>query len=441
LSHAGARAVANSDGELSIDSSLVLLCLVELGNGGIVDALQAAGYQTANMAERLAAIIQAPPIDDSLLANLKNRRGVVPDPSLRALLEQTRREGRSREAPVATTRDFLRSILATDGKARDALAAIGVNLDLLRELLDEQHFPDQEELATEDEVEEPLAQPGWTDPLSGLDPLTRQELLQGTPSPPSGAPLPVTDPSTLRPTAGTETNSPISSSAPQAPTRAGRPMRRMTLYNSENPSPEMIDAVTDLLESGRMVVFPSDCGLHALVRLDLEEPAAQLLRYRRALNLPASEVLLHNMRVAGDFPSEGSLQTHRAILGDLGDYRVAVRLPWQRRHGAIESLDETPGSGWHLGWRIPAHTALLAVLANLNRPVLALRADESDPALDRLQNHDSQPVAMAVTPARPVMPISPAVIDLRSERPRIDHPGSPAVDAEEIRRFLQWNPA
>jgi tRNA A37 threonylcarbamoyladenosine synthetase subunit TsaC/SUA5/YrdC len=433
LARAGARVLSSEDNSAAIHPAHVLLSLLERAEGGLAAAVMAAGKSPRDLVHALAQALGLEPWTEDQIPP-RFRSGRVPDENLRQLLEQTRREGRSRGAPVATTRDFLRSILAQDHPVRDALATVGLNLQVLRDLLDEHHYPDQEELEIEEETQEPVAQPGWPDPLAGLDPQTREELLQAmkheqeglTPPPqklPAIPPRPTGNPESYR-------------RDPRAPARDNRHPRRLILTNPEIPTVDLVDATADQLAAGRIVVFPSDCGIHALVRLGDEQAAAQLLKFRRGLDFATSEILIHNLRAAGAFPDSHNITQHQGLLDNLGDYRVAVRLLWNTRHSAIDILDETPKTGWHLGWRIPAHTALLAVLATLNQPVLALRARSIDPAMEALLAHDSQPVSLAVHPRTIPLPITPAVLDLRSRVPRIESPGDPPEEVSTIRRLL-----
>ncbi len=435
LARAGARVRADRSGLDQIQPIHLLVSLLEITDGAIAAVCHEAGVtdlaEVAMRLRRLAHIDSFHPDQPTA-----RRAGIVPSPELTALLDQTRREGRSRGAAVASTRDFLRSVVATASDLRSALIQADINVELVRELMDDQHFPDAEEMDATEEVADqaPMAQPGWPDPLRGLDPQTRAELTERLLREESAiSPVNVPPPQRRSPTPAP----PAAAASPRAPAR----MRRLTLHNPEMPDPDMVDSVVGLLNSGKVVLFPSDLGLHALGLLDSEETASRLLRFRRSLQLPGTEILIPHLRALGGYPSATALRTHQRILGELGDHRAAVRLPWERTHSAIESLDETPRTGWHRGWRIPAHTALLAVLSTLGRPVLALAAAAGDPSFQSLIDHDSQPVAMAILPARPMVPESPLILDLRPAIPRIDHPGTPPQEAGPIRQLLEGNPA
>jgi tRNA A37 threonylcarbamoyladenosine synthetase subunit TsaC/SUA5/YrdC len=448
LARAGARVLLQPDGSATIDSLDLLLALLDLKEGAIQQILEKAQSPSEELAAKLRLLANRP-LRDPLPPGTQ-KSGIAPEESLRNLLQQTRREGRSRGSAVATSRDFLRSILAIHPDLVELLQRANAKIDLLRELMDEVDFPDDDELKLREQLpEEPFAQKGWNDPLAGLDSVTRRELLQGNASP---DPIPVSQLLPLPIETGSEPTksipdvtaqslpfpqTPIVRPLSSAPSPPGGRLRKLTLYNPDLPSPDLIDRASDLLNSGHLIIFPTDLGASALVLLESEDKASELLRYRRSLGQGHTEVLTHQIQTMGQYLPPEFLSTHRKVLAELADLAVAVRLPWSQRHSAIDALDETPRSGWHRGWRVPAHTALLALLATLGKPLLALPSPSNDPQLNALLHHDSRPVGLLVDTPNPSPVTRPAILDLRARPAKLEDPGLPPADPAILRPILQ----
>jgi hypothetical protein len=80
---------------------------------------------------------------------------------------------------------------------------------------------------------------------------------------------------------------------------------------------------------------------------------------------------------------------------------------------------------------------LLALLATLGKPLLALPSPSNDPQLNALLHHDSRPVGLLVDTPNPSPVTRPAILDLRARPAKLEDPGLPPADPAILRPILQ----
>ena len=185
----------------------------------------------------------------------------------------------------------------------------------------------------------------------------------------------------------------------------------------DNPQPRLLAQAAALLNQGGVLAVPTDSGYALACHLD-DKDAADRLRQVRQLDAhhPLS-LLCHDLSELANYARVDNAQFRLLKAGTPGPFTFVLPASRQVPKRVSHPRRKT------IGLRVPAHTALQALLAEHGAPLLAatlIMPDEDAPltdALDIRERLEKQIAAVIDAGACPAQPST--VIDLSGDVPTV----------------------
>ena len=185
----------------------------------------------------------------------------------------------------------------------------------------------------------------------------------------------------------------------------------------DNPQPRLLAQAAALLNQGGVLAVPTDSGYALACHLD-DKDAAERLRQVRQLDAhhPLS-LLCHDLRELSSYARVDNAQFRLLKAGTPGPFTFVLPASRQVPKRVSHPRRKT------IGLRVPAHTALQALLAEHGAPLLAatlVMPGEDAPltdALDIRERLEKQIAAVIDAGACPAQPST--VIDLSGDVPAV----------------------
>lgn len=185
----------------------------------------------------------------------------------------------------------------------------------------------------------------------------------------------------------------------------------------DNPQPRLLAQAVALLNQGGVLAVPTDSGYALSCHLD-DKDAAERLRQVRQLDAhhPLS-LLCHDLRELANYARVDNAQFRLLKAGTPGPFTFVLPASRQVPKRVSHPRRKT------IGLRVPAHTALQALLAEHGAPLLAatlVMPGEDAPltdALDIRERLEKQIAAVIDAGACPAQPST--VIDLSGDVPTV----------------------
>ena len=185
----------------------------------------------------------------------------------------------------------------------------------------------------------------------------------------------------------------------------------------DNPQPRLLAQAVALLNQGGVLAVPTDSGYALVCHLD-DKDAAERLRQVRQLDAhhPLS-LLCHDLRELANYARVDNAQFRLLKAGTPGPFTFVLPASRQVPKRVSHPRRKT------IGLRVPAHTALQALLAEHGAPLLAatlVMPDEDAPLTDahdireRLEKQIAAVIDAGACPAQPS-----TVIDLSGDVPTV----------------------